>query len=75
MDNTSQCNAILAYIKEHGSISAAEAMEHIGCGRLAARISVLRSRGYAISTEMVEGKNRHGANIRYARYRLEGANA
>lgn len=71
MDKTSQCNAILAYMERHGSITAVEALDYIGCGRLAARISDLRGRGYAIITEMVDGKNRHGADIRYAKYRLE----
>ena len=38
--------------------------------RLASRISDLRSRGYDISREMVQGRNRYGEATRYARYTL-----
>lgn len=39
---------ILLYLKEHGSITALDAIREFGCMRLAARISDLRERGYDI---------------------------
>lgn len=44
MDNDSQCKLILFYLKEHGSITAKEAMQLCGCMRLAARIHDLRKK-------------------------------
>ena len=70
MVKNSQCEQILRYMKAHGSITAAEAMEYIGCYRLAARIADLRKAGHTIESKMVTGKNRHKQTINYAIYRL-----
>lgn len=62
----SQADTILSWlrIKPEG-ITAMEAMRHIGCMRLAARIAELRERGYEINTvnETSDGKT-------WARYQL-----
>ena len=70
MVKDSQCEQILRYMEAYGSITAAEAMEHIGCYRLAARIADLRKAGHTIESEMDTGKNRHKKAVNYAVYRL-----
>jgi hypothetical protein len=66
-----QCNMVLAHIKEHGSISSAVAMDLYGIMRLASRVNDLRRRGVAITSELVTGENRDGGKVRYAVYKLE----
>ncbi len=66
-----QAEAIIKYIKEHGSITAKEADRHIGCMRLSARIYDLREHGYDIEKETVVVKTRYG-KTKVARYRLNG---
>ena len=43
-----QNEMILAYLEKYGSITQAEAMAHIGCYRLGARIWDLKRRGIKI---------------------------
>ena len=66
-----QCDMILAYMREHGTITQAEATDEIGCVRLPARICDLKDRGYRIKREMRAKKNRWGKTISYAAYSLE----
>lgn len=70
-----QVEKILDYMERHGSITDAEAYQHLGIRRLSARIFDLRASGLNISTEGEKGKNRFGEPTRYARYRLEKENA
>ena len=65
-----QYDMILQYLKEHGSITQLDALREFGCMRLAARIAVLKERGYQIESENEFSKNRYGDKIRYARYFL-----
>ncbi len=65
-----QCQRIIQYMKDYGSITAAEAMSEFGCYRLAARISDLKNEGYEINRVMETGKNRYGDSVSYARYSL-----
>ncbi len=67
----SQCDLILRYMDEHGSISSKEAMKYFGCMRLASRISDLRKRGYLIVKNMVRIEDEQG-NYRgqFASYHL-----
>lgn len=67
----SHCNKVLDYIKTHGSITQREASEDIAVGRLAARISDLKGKGYKIKTVDEIKKNRYGEWTKYARYSLE----
>lgn len=64
-----QCQMIMSYINEHGSITPQEAMNKLGIMRLAARINEIDSPGYPIIREMEKGTNRFGEPVRYARYR------
>lgn len=68
-----QYDMILQYLKEHGSITQLDALREFGCMRLAARIAVLKKRGYRIESENEFSKNRYGDKIRYARYFLNEA--
>lgn len=68
MDREVQCARVLSYMKENGSITAAEAWFHIGIGRLSARIYDLRDRGYNIRSRQQEDVNKYGDNIKYAVY-------
>lgn len=60
----------LADMEQHGFITAAEAMDSIGCYRLAARIADLRKAGHFITSEMTTGRNRKGQSVSFAVYRL-----
>lgn len=70
MAKKNHCALILAHMKEHGSITAREAVDEYGCMRLAARINDLKRRGVVINSEMVMGTDRYGLPCRYAVYRL-----
>lgn len=65
-----QCDQILWYMEQHGSITPKEADKAFGCMRLASRISDLKRMGYVITKQMETGKNKAGKPTRYARYRL-----
>ena len=65
-----QCDKVLAYMTQFGSITQLEALADIGCMRLASRISDLRQRGYAIGRRMKTSKNRYGESVSFAEYYL-----
>lgn len=64
-----QCERILAYLDEHGSITRAEAMSELGIANFTARISELRQEGVILAVETETRKNRYGEPVRFARYR------
>lgn len=68
---TTQCQQILAYMETFGSINPLQALQDIGCFRLAARISDLREQGYAIISERVNYKTRLGEDKHFNEYRLQ----
>ncbi|MBR2493295.1 MAG: helix-turn-helix domain-containing protein [Paludibacteraceae bacterium] len=66
-----QCEQILRYMDEHGSITSLEAIKYFGCLRLASRINDLRKRGYMIVKNMVRMENEDGSyRGQYAEYHL-----
>lgn len=65
---------IMAYLREHGSITQAEATAELGCSRLGARIHELKRRGHDIRKSTETGINRFGETTRYARYFLKEDN-
>ena len=70
-----QCEKIVDFMKNHGSITARQAY-HLGIMRLASRISDLRTAGYKIKTEDVKVRNRDGSYSYIAKYSfLEATNA
>ena len=54
-----QKEAILEYLKEHGSITPLEALDKFGCFRLSAVIFELREDGYVITTTLNEGEKKY----------------
>lgn len=66
-----QTERVLAYMKEYGSITSLEAMNHLGVMRLASRISDLKRHGVPIEREFAREKNRYGEDTIFARYRLK----
>ena len=70
-----QCERVLQYMQDFGSINPMQALGDLGCYRLGARIYDLRQDGHHITRRMVSGKNRYGERVSYAEYRLEDNNA
>lgn len=71
MHKVSQCERILAYLDDFGSITTLEAFRDLGIARLASRIHDLKRRGYIFERDFVESKNRYGETVRYMRYSLD----
>ena len=65
-----QCQRILDYMQEFGSISTLEAFRDLGVARLASRIHDLKGMGYSIKDEIKTSKNRYGENTHFKVYRL-----
>lgn len=65
-----QAKKILAYMRQHGSITQREAVEHFNCYRLSARIFELKEQGHSITTEIVPFKGADGERSNYAKYTL-----
>nr|DAU66711.1 MAG TPA: helix-turn-helix domain protein [Caudoviricetes sp.] len=65
-----QCQRIIKYMTDFGSITSLEAMQDLGCMRLASRICDLKKDGFKIEKNIEKSKNRYGEKISYARYTL-----
>ena len=65
-----QCDKIVRYLNEFGSITQLEALQDLGIMRLASRISELKKEGREIKVELVKGTNRYGESVKWARYSL-----
>lgn len=65
-----QCERILRHLRDYGSISGLEAISEYGIMRLASRITDLKKKGYVITSERVNGKNRYGESSHYSVYHL-----
>lgn len=65
-----QKQRILAYMRDHGSITPMDAFQELGITKLATRISEMRDTGQRISRSMETARNRYGEVVRYMRYRL-----
>ena len=68
---STQCDKVLQYMRQFGSITQFQALQDIGCMRLASRISDLRGQGYAIGRRIKTSKNRYGDSVSFAEYYLE----
>lgn len=64
-----QCERILKYMDDFGSISSYQAMFDLGVGRLASRIHDLKRMGIEIESETKTGKNRYGEPMHFSVYR------
>ena len=65
-----QCEKILKYMEENGSITQYEAMLDLGVMRLASRISEMRKNGIDIKVEQIAVKNRYRETRYIAKYSL-----
>lgn len=68
MDNATQRGKILAYCKEHGSITVREAFEKLHINSPTKRISELRYAGYVVNTVDEVRIKDGGEKVRYKRY-------
>ena len=65
-----QCQRIIDYMRQFGSISTLEAFNDLGVARLASRIHDLKGMGYNITSETKTGRNRFGEKTSFKVYRL-----
>ena len=70
MSKGTQADRVLQYMEQFGSITQLEALQDLGCMRLASRISDLKKRGIPIKREMVGVKNRFGETCYVSQYSL-----
>lgn len=70
MKKKTQCERIIEYITEFGSITILEAFKDLGCTRLASRICDLKRKGYEFDSEFVKSENRYGEPVIFKQYRL-----
>ena len=66
-----QCERIIAYIKEFGSISPMEAFRDLGVTKLATRVSEMKMEGIEFEQKYEKAKNRYGESVYYMRYFLK----
>ena len=69
-----QCDLVIKYIRDFGSISTWQAMSDLGILRLASRIFDLKEKGYRFEKSRVYTKNRYGEKTHYDEYRLVEVN-
>ncbi len=65
-----QCDRVIQYMRDFGSITSAQAMVDLGVYRLSARISELKSNGWEIERKMIKQLNRYGETVYFAEYTL-----
>lgn len=67
-----QCEKLLDYMKEHGSVTGMESIMQLGVMNYKGRINDLRRLGVPIKTTMETVTNAYGEKKTFARYSLEG---
>lgn len=65
-----QCEMILKYIEEVGSITTFESYSELGVTRLPSRIWDLKQQGYSFEEEWISKKNRYGKTVSFKKYKL-----
>lgn len=70
-----QRERLLAYLKANKTITAEQALAHLGIARLAARVLEIRDQGADIHVESINVLNRYGEPIKVARYHFLGMKA
>lgn len=74
MDATQQAK-ILAYCKEHGSITARDAFIKLDINSPRKVISDIRRAGYDVQTLTEQKEKANGGTVRYTRYFIKGCEA
>lgn len=72
MEKVSQCDRVLDYIEQFGSITTFDAFKDLGILRLASRIHDLTKRGYVIIKSVETVRNRFGEKTNITRYSFGG---
>lgn len=67
----SQCELIIKYIQDFGSITTYESFTELGITRLPSRIFDLKQRGFEFSEEWITKKNRYGKPVSFKKYKLQ----
>lgn len=65
-----QCQRVLKYMDDFGSISTMQAFSDLGVTRLASRIHDLKRMGYQIESETHHSVNRYGESTHFSVYRM-----
>lgn len=68
MKKETQCDKVLRFMREHGSITTADTVS-FGCYRLAARIADLKNMGFEIRSITEQSKKENGRH--FTRYSLK----
>lgn len=68
MDKLTQRQKILAYCKEHGSITVREAFEKLNINSPTKRISEMREVGYEVDTTTEYREKEDGSKVFFTRY-------
>jgi Holliday junction resolvase RusA-like endonuclease len=69
-EEMTQCERIVQYCNDFGSITTLQAFTDLGVTRLASRINDLKNQGYVIESRFVNGKNRYGEIVSYKEYKI-----
>lgn len=64
----SQCEMIIKYLNDFGSITTFESYEELGITRLPSRIFDLKQQGYQFQEEWISKKNRYGKSVSFKKY-------
>lgn len=68
----SQCDLILRYLNEHGTITTYESYSKLFITRLPSRIWDLKQKGYEFTERWITKKNIYGRRCQFKEYRLVG---
>lgn len=66
-----QCERVVQYCNDFGSITTLQAFQDLGVTRLASRINDLKNQGYTIESTFVSSKNRYGESVSYKKYTIK----
>lgn len=66
-----QCQRVLRYIENFGSITSLQAMQDLGCMRLASRVNDLKRMGIPVRKRQASAINRYGERVHFAEYYIE----
>ena len=66
-----QCEQIIDYLHQFGSITPMEAFADLGITKLATRVSEMRKDGREFKIERIKSKNRFGKTVHFAKYSLK----
>ncbi len=72
MSRLSQCQRMINYMKEHGSITVRQAEVELDINSPNRRLADLREKGYSFNESWKEKKNSYGEKVRYKVYSLRG---